>query len=312
MSTNPLRPAIFAADDLVPGVWASLPATRALWNHLLDVGSRFPSLTMGWAARPGLDILVGRLAEMLTKAGLNVFLATGPVPVAALAMSLGDRQQPLGLYIDETGDGRYSALALTTHGGPVLESDILETSVPPRTGRVGVIGTTDFLEPYVKRMGQLLDPITEDRVRLSDLESPFTQLHLRMRPFPEYRLLFDHTPDGPRAVISPDGQALQLFGKDGAPVATRAIVATIGTYLTRLRGASGTLVGPRGTSELAAGIGDAAEIEGDALDMASQAGYTDLLLGWWEKGIVAHQGHAPFGDAYLTLLYLLESWNAEP
>lgn len=308
---KPLKPAIFKEEDLRPGAWAERESTRRLWSHLLDVGSRFPSLTIGWAARPGLSDIVEKLAGMLTRAGLNVFLATSPVPVAALSQALGLRMQPLGLYVSETADGSFSALAITTHGGPVLETDVHEGTTG--TGdRVGVMGTTDFLEPYVKRMGQLLDPMIENRVRLSSLSSPFDQLHKRMHPHPEFRPLFEYAETGPRAEISPDGQGISIHDSDGSLVPTRRLVETLGTYLTRLRGAAGTLVGPRGTAELAAGISEFSEIDGDALDMSSQAGYVDLLLGWWENGIIAHQGHAPFGDAYLTLLYLLEAWNAEP
>ncbi len=307
---KPLKSAIFREGDLRPGGWAELESTSQLWNHLLDVGSRFPSLTIGWEARPGLSDVVERLAGMLTHAGLNVFLATGPVPVAALSQALGQRMQPLGLYIGETSGGDYSALAITTHGGPVLETDVRE-GIVPRTDRVGVMGTTDFLEPYVKRMGQLLDPMIENRVRLSSLSSPFDQLHKRMQPHPEFRPLFEYAESGPKAVISPDGQSITVYDAGGELVPTRRLVEALGIYLTRLRGAAGTLVGPRGTAELAAGISEFSEIEGDALDMSSQAGYVDLLLGWWEDGIIAHQGHAPFGDAYLTILYLLEAWNAE-
>ncbi|HNW36760.1 MAG TPA: hypothetical protein PKM25_17610 [Candidatus Ozemobacteraceae bacterium] len=308
---KPLRPAIFRESDIRPDGWAENPSSRQLWNHLLDVGNRYPSLTVAWAARPGLANVAERLAGMLTRAGLNVFLATSPVPIAALAQSLGLRQQPIGLYIDETSDGAYSALALTTHGGPILEADTF-AGTAYRSGRTGVVGTTDFLEPYVKQMGQLLDTMVEGDVRLSSLDSPFAQLNQRLVPNPEFRLLFEYSPDGPKAFISPDGQALSILQHDGAALPTRDIVATIGGYLTKLRGAAGTLVGPQGTAELAAGIADFTEIEGDALEMSSQAGYIDLLLGWWENGIVAHQGHAPFGDAYLTLLYLLEAWNSTP
>ncbi len=308
---KPLKPAIFREGDLRPGGWAERESTRSLWSHLLDVGSRFPSLTIGWEARPGLSDIVERLAGMLTHAGINVFLATGPVPVAALSQALGQRMQPLGLYIGVTSGGDYSALAITTHGGPVLETDVRE-GIIARADRVGVMGTTDFLEPYVKRMGQLLDPMIENRVRLSSLSSPFDHLHKRMQPHPEFRPLFEYAETGPQAVISPDGQGVTVHDAAGEPIPTSRLVETLGAYLTRLRGAAGTLVGPRGTAELAAGISEFSEIEGDALDMSSQAGYVDLLLGWWETGIIAHQGHAPFGDAYLTLLYLLEAWNAEP
>lgn len=310
---KPVKPAIFRESDLRPDGWAENPGTRQLWNHLLDVGSRFPSLTVGWAARPGLSDLVGKLAEMLTHAGLNVFLSTGPVPIAALAQALGQRQQPIGLYIDETADGTASALALTTHGGPVLETDMPDPDASfPRSGRTGVMGTTDLLEPYVKRMGQLLDPMIESRVRLSSLTSPFDQLHRRMLPHDEFKPLFEYAAIGPKAAISPDGQAVIVYDRQGSLIPTRDLVETIGRYLTRLRCAAGTLVGPQGTAELAAGIADFTEIEGDALDMSSQAAYLDLLLGWWDNGVIAHQGHAPFGDAYLTLLYLLEALNAEP
>ncbi|HQG29272.1 MAG TPA: hypothetical protein PLY73_12045, partial [Candidatus Ozemobacteraceae bacterium] len=265
---KPLKPAVFREGDLRPGGWAERESTSQLWRHLLDVGSRFPSLTIGWEARPGLADIVERLAEMLTHAGLNVFLATGPVPVAALSQALGQRMQPLGLYISEIPGGDFSALALTTHGGPVLETDVRE-GIIARVDRVGVMGTTDFLEPYVKRMGQLLDPMIENRVRLSSLSSPFDQLHKRMQPHAEFRPLFEYAETGPKAVISPDGQGVTVHDASGKPIPTRRLVETLGAYLTRLRGAAGTLVGPRGTAEIAAGISEFSEIEGDALDMSS-------------------------------------------
>ncbi|HNV72620.1 MAG TPA: hypothetical protein PKO06_23125, partial [Candidatus Ozemobacteraceae bacterium] len=73
-----------------------------------------------------------------------------------------------------------------------------------------------------------------------------------------------------------------------------------------------TVIGPPGTKEFAVSWGEVTEVDGDALDMSHVAGYANLLLGWWEPGIMAHQGNGPFGDALLTAGYLLEAWASHP
>ena len=75
--------------------------------------------------------------------------------------------------------------------------------------------------------------------------------------------------------------------------------------------ASGTIVGPAGKVKgIPEGIGEILEIEGSCFDMNYHAGFADLLIGWWEDGTIAHQGSGCFGDAYLSAIYLLESWRS--
>jgi hypothetical protein len=45
--------------------------------------------------------------------------------------------------------------------------------------------------------------------------------------------------------------------------------------------------------------------------MSYHAGFSDLLVGWWNDGVLAHQGSSCFGDAILTAIYYLEAHRSK-
>ncbi len=302
-----IRPAVFTADNLADGWWLGEPANRAFRDFLLSSGARFPSVLVGFAGRPGLAEVADGVAAGISQAGLNVFLSDAATPISALTQAVGQRRIPLGLYLDEAPDGvGYTLLAVGNHGGPITEADLPEVSPSP-LGKLGVIGSTDLATPYLNGLRSLLDPYPDPQPRLSSLEHPFPHFEKTFGERAEYRLFTDRLPNGPAATISPDGQSLRFAMAGEEPWTTRAMAERIGHYLTRVRRTSGTIIGAKGVDLLSVEAGNQIRVEGGPLELSSRASFVDLLIGWWEPGIVAHQGFGPFGDAFLTLAYLLEA-----
>lgn len=304
---NALRPAVFTADNLADGWWLGDPVNRSFRDYLLYSGSRFPSVLVGFAGRPGLAEVADGVAAGISQAGLNVFLAETATPISALTQAVGQRSMPLGLYLDEAPDGlSYTLLAVGNHGGPITEADLPE--VPPSPlGKLGVIGTTDLATPYLNGLRSLLDPSPDPHPRVSRLEHPFPHFEKKFGERAEYRLFTERLPDGPIATISPDGQSLRFAFPGSEPWTTRAMAERIGHYLTRVRRTNGTIISAKGVDLLSVEAGSQIRVEGGPLEYSSRASFVDLLIGWWEPGIIAHQGFGPFGDAFLTLAYLLEA-----
>ncbi len=123
----------------------------------------------------------------------------------------------------------------------------------------------------------------------------------------ELAILFEPDPSGPEAIISPDGQALWLNDRKRGNIAATEIAAVITSYLVKERLASGTVVGPRELQLQVAEPPEFMTVSGSSFDMNYHAGFADLLVGWWDNGIIAHQGSSCFGDAVLTAIYYLEA-----
>lgn len=307
---NPVGPAVFTADNLADGWWLAEAANRPFRDLVLSSGSRFPSVLVGFAGIPGLAEVADGVAAGLSQAGLNVFLADAAAPISAVSQAVSQRGMPLGLFLDEEPAGTFRLLAVGNHGGPFTEADLPEISPSP-LNKLGVIGSTDLVTPYLTGLRVLLDPFPEPRPRLGRLEHPFPHFDRWFAGRPEYRLFTERQADGPTATVSADGQSLQFADAGGRPWTTHAMAQRVGDYLTRVRRSSGTVVAARGTDPLRLAGGEQVAVEGGPLALSSRAGFVDLLLGWWEPGVLAHQGHGPFGDAFLTLAYLLEAL-AEP
>lgn len=302
----PLRPAVFTTENLGDGWWLADPANRTFRDLLRFTGARFPSVILAYAARPGLEAMAEMVAAGVSQAGLNVFLAEAPTPVCALVQAVGRRGMPLGLYLDEQITGQYSLLPLGNHGGPIIERDLPEAPPDP-LDKLGVVGSTDIMTPYLASLRELLDPFPDTSPRVARLDNPFEQLSERLREGNGFRILTEREEKGATAAISPDGQSLTWRPEGGEPMPTRDMVQILGEYLTLVRRTSGTVVGPKGATPLRLASVENLQIEGEALDMSAHASCVDLLLGWWEPGLLAHQGNGPFGDAFLTLAYLLEA-----
>jgi hypothetical protein len=308
---NLVGPAVFpraALEILDRGFLASFPDFFSL---LETIRVQHPSLLLGFSAHPGMGAEGKKLAERLALAGFNIFYSKVPVPMSALSLALITRHLPLGLYFSETGDGDVSLTPISIHGGPFSREDIQpDRPTMPRIN--GVIGETDLIRPYVQQLSGLLDPfLPEEGIRFTRIDSPFRQIDELIRRNPAYSLCSQDRKSGPWASISVDGQGLEVIASDGNRVPDTEILATICRYLIEERLSLGTIIGPPGTARLFTQGVETIEVEGpNSLVMSHRAVFSDLLLGWWEPGIIAHQGHSPFGDAYLSLAYLLEAWNS--
>ena len=206
-------------------------------------------------------------------------------------------------------DPEFILFPLGNNGGPATGLDLPEMPSVPLE-KPGVVGTTDITTTYLSGLKELLDPFPEAKPRAAEIQSPFDLIARRFGERPEYRILWERAENGPVAVISPDGQGLSFLIPPGENWTTREIAQTVGEYLTLVRRTNGTVVAPHGVQPLKLGEAQHISVVGDSLEMSCQAGYIDLLLGWWEPGIIAHQGNGPYGDAYLTLAYLLEALGA--
>lgn len=282
----------------------------ALHDHLLRVGAEFPSLILAHAARQGARTIAGEIAQALTGMGINVFMPRSPAPISALSLALANRNMPMGLYLDEGADNLWSLYPLAGHGGPVEETHT-QGIAPQALRAVGVLGETDLFTPYFRALEGLLDPRPGPGPRLLRLESPFPEIEKWLTEAGVSPVLTQRNPKGPIARISGDGQGLELEYPDGKRLSTHDMVTMITQYLTSSRSTSGTVIGLTGTAELIRKLEiesvESHEIGGDPFEMSYHASFSDLLVGWAEPGIIAHQGHTPFGDALLTLGYLLEA-----
>ncbi|MBF0500706.1 MAG: hypothetical protein HQM09_11280 [Candidatus Riflebacteria bacterium] len=315
-STNIVMPCRFRSGDIGNGFKLDdLENGLELKAHLLRTGASSPSLILAHAARGGAKSVTNTVAQGLTALGLNVFHPRAAVPVIALSVAIARRGMKIGLYLDEDAEGFWTLLPLAAHGGPV-ENAIQEEVVTKPLRQTGVLGETEIIKPYLQTLEGLLDPNIGEGPRLSTLECPFPEIEQYLREKADSGrciVLRERNTSGPRARISPDGQGLEIEWPAGKHFATTEMVAAVGQYLHEQRSGRGTIIGPPGTVDLVKPFSDGIEIievHDGPLEMSYRAGFADLLMGWWEPGIIAHQGHGPFGDGLLTLAYLLESWSS--
>ncbi len=283
---------------------------RPFWDLILMSGKAFPSILLGYSAEASMRDAASAFSELLIGTGLNVFLSSGPAPIAALSHGVIARSMPLGIYLSEGEDEKVMAIPIGSYGGPVGSPEAPEVPPDPLSRR-GVQGIAEIEDDYLKTIAGLLDPNPGAGPRFSRVRIPFSGMEGRLREYPTLRSIFEPDPEGPEGAISPDGQSLSVTFKDGRRLSTKEMVATIGRYLTSVRRTSGTVIGPEGTAVLAKEWADSAEISGGLVEMSFAASFADLLLGWWEPGILCHQGDCPFGDAILTMGYLVEAWSWE-
>jgi len=306
---KPIKPATFQSIDLENFFWENISFGREIKQFLLRIGADFPSVVLAYSADLGTDIIAEKLAGEISKLGINVFLSQDAVPISALSLGLVQREMQMGLYLSKKDDNTFRLFPLAAHGGPVDWFEGEDFSLVPRSPN-GVVGKTELLEPYVKQLSGLVDTYCEYSKKLSGIDSPFFALENCIRRNEDLKIFYQFETGCPRAIIDSEGQILKIEKIPGEFVPTREIVQTIGKYLIKLRKANGTILCPEGTRQFFKDWGTPFEVSGEALDMSHQATYSDLLLGWWEPGIIAHQGHSPFGDAYLSLAYYLEAINS--
>ncbi|MEW6711019.1 MAG: hypothetical protein AB1403_14425 [Candidatus Riflebacteria bacterium] len=304
---KPLYPALFKGDEAFSLKWGNRPENQMFFRHLMNTCHEFPSLLLAHSAGTGMPEIAAEIARSLLDAGINVFSPAEAVPISAFSQAIGARQMPIGLYLDyDRNLQQYCLSALTNHGGPVDEQDVMDKN-PPRNSRTGVLGTTDFDSLYLASLTGLADQFIEDGPGLCNIRIPFLKLSERLRKAPELKILFESDPAGYDAVISPDGQAVSLCDARGIEVDEEFIRQTVIEYLVRERMTGGTVVGPAGKVKPAGSDGEIIEVDGNLFDMNYHAAFSDLLIGWWPGGIIAHQGSSCFGDGILTTIYFIEA-----
>ncbi|GAB4282590.1 MAG: hypothetical protein Kow0029_28240 [Candidatus Rifleibacteriota bacterium] len=304
---RPLYPAIFNADEAFSLKWAERNENRAFFYHLLNVCKDFPSLLMGYSADTGIPELAAELGRTLIERGINVFMPSSPTPLASFSQSVGARQMPIGLYLSyDSRNDFYQLSAITNHGGPIDEQDIKESKIE-ESERNAVLGTTDYDLIYLNSLKGLADQYIEDGIGFKTLCIPFPELEKKMQETPELAIIFKRDEKGPVARITNDGQGLIVTNSDGTQVSTEEMADLIINYLIRERLASGTIIGPIGRTKPINETIEIQEIDGTLFDMNYHAAFADLLVGWWDGGIIAHQGSSCFGDGILTAIYYLEA-----
>lgn len=304
---KPLYPAVFKADEAFALKWAERSENQAFYRHIVNLCYDFPSLFLAWSGETGMPEIAAELSRSLLDKGINVFVPQHAVPLCAFSQAMGTRQMPLGLYLSyDRNLNLYSLAALTNHGGPVDEKDILDFP-PKKIERSGVLGTTDYDAAYLNSLAGLADQFIEDGPGLRSLKTPFADLEEKMRLRPELKILFTADPNGLDAIISTDGQGLTLKDRNGVELDAASVCSTIIDYLVNERLAAGTVVGPAGRVKPATEDGEVVAIEGSVYDMNYHAAFADLLIGWWSDGTMAHQGSSCFGDALLSAIYYLEA-----
>jgi hypothetical protein len=304
--SRPLYPAIFNADEAHELKWAQRPENESFYRHLLNISNEFPSILMAFSADDGLADIAIELGKSFIDKGINIFLPSEATPICAFSQSIGVRQVPLGLYLSiDKQKEMYSLAALTNHGGPLDEQDIIDKK-PEENERHAVLGETEYDRIYLNNLSGFADQFIEDGAGFSEIQIPFAGLEQKLRRQKELGILFTPDKNGPKAIISNDGQGLKIVD-NGKELADNVICDKIIDYLVKERRASGTVVGPAGLVEPADITGEIVEVDGDLYDMNYHAGFSDLLIGWWHGGIIAHQGSSCFGDGILTALYYLEA-----
>ncbi|NCB37856.1 MAG: hypothetical protein EOM80_03725 [Erysipelotrichia bacterium] len=304
---KPLYPAIFKVDEVADLNWADKPENITLFRHILNTCLSFPSLIMACSAREGLQDVAAALSATLGNLGVNVFMPAAPAPLCSLSQALGSRNMPLGLYLDADEKlENISLTALSIHGGPFDEKDIVD-ALPATINKPGVAGITELDRYYASNLAGLADSFIEPGKGFSAIEIPFPDLENILRETAALKALFQPDPEGPAAIVSADGQGLCIVEKNGDVLPTAQVASVIADYLIKDRLTSGTIIGPENSMNSIAADCEKIGIVGSVFDMSHQAAFTDLLIGWWNNGIIAHQGSSCFGDAILSAVYYLEA-----
>lgn len=306
---SPLQPICFSTPDFQGKQWRLGNGGLEAICALRQLTTSFPSILLAFSSSPGAKPFARQVALDIIEMGINVFVGRGPVPLAALSLALIQRQMPLGFYLHEEIDNHWQLLPVGIHGGPIDADQPLPFETHS-TIKTGVLGETDILKSYVAQLDGLFDPFIEAGLRFSSISSPFKEVQELLSENPNFAILNERSDRGPRVEISGDGQALEVFTLNNVKLPTLEIVSAIGRYLIQIRRSNGVIIGPRDDLKEMKKWAECKGIDGTALDMSNNAVSADLLLGWWEPGIIAHQGHSPFGDAFLSMAYLIEAWCA--
>lgn len=304
--SRPLYPAILKPDEAHALKWAERPENESFYKHLLNISNEFPSILMAFSADHGLAETAIELGKSFIDKGINIFLPPDPTPICAFSQSIAARQVPLGLYLSfDQQKQMLSLAALTNHGGPLDDQDIIEKQ-PEENDRNAVLGETEYNRIYLNNLSGFADQFIEEGSGFSEVVIPFNGLDDKLRNQKELKILFSPDKNGPKAILSNDGQGLKII-ENGKELSDNVVCDKIINYLVKERRASGTVVGPKGLVEPADIAGEIVEVEGELFDMNYHAGFADLLIGWWHGGIIAHQGSSCFGDGILTAIYYLEA-----
>lgn len=303
-----LQPIYFKVKHANNLKWSTLSENLSLFFHIRNCCESFPSLILAYSSATCMHEVASEVAEGFLSIGINIFLPKEPSPIAALSQSVAARGMPIGLYLDWSEEKQMCSLsALNMHGGPIDKKDVCESS-PTKIDKIGVIGQAKLDSHYINRLAELADPFLEPGKGFSNLITPFPNIMELLKKNSKLKHLLERDPSGPIAKISPDGQILTISEQNGKEYEVADLVSKIGIYLSKERMASGSILGPLDLTELSC-IGNFIKSNNGSFDMSYRAGFENLLLGWTETGVIAHQGSSCFGDAFLSALYLIEAWR---
>lgn len=303
---KPLYPAIFHVDKARNLQWADLPENHAFYCHIVNTCKDFPSLILAWSASEPSAAVATEIADDLLKKGINVFMPAQAAPVCALSQALGNRGMPLGLYLAVDENDNCSLTAMTNHGGLFDQQDVLG-AIPPDLSREGILGVTDLERDYVNQLAGFADKFLEVGRGFRSFRMQFSGIAQKLRSDETLAVLFEPDEDGPDAEVGADGQSLKITHHDGSQISTIDLVETLAEYLIKDRLAAGTMVGPLPHPNIYGSRVELSLVEGSVTDMHHQAAFSDLLMGWWSDGTIAHQGNSCFGDGILSAIYYLEA-----
>ncbi|MBF0406760.1 MAG: hypothetical protein HQM10_05380 [Candidatus Riflebacteria bacterium] len=315
---KPIRPCIFnGSAEKLPNPFLPLEDGLRLISFLVQTARNFPSLLLAFSAKKGARSASWEIAEFFAQLGLNVFISKNPVPISALSLSLIKRNIPMGVYIDCDKNDNWTIFPIGVNGGPALISSDNTYPLIEKLPFSGVVGETDLIEVYVKSLECLTDLsyITESYIK--ELVFPFSAVMEKIKENVCFKNLSSDNLKGMTAIVSNDGQILELFLPNGEKVSDETIIKVLANYLIGVRESRGTVFISSKNSEdikfngLSIKNAEIQRVGDDTVELAHRSGYSDLLIGCCPPGHFIHQGHTPFGDGLLTLFYLLEAWDWE-
>ncbi len=302
---KPIQPSLLKKELIQNGSWAESQDYSELVLHIQNVCKDCPSIILGYSAHFDSKAYSTLIAEKITEWGINVFIPEFAVPLSAISHAIITRNMQLALYVEESSESEIILIPISTHGGLFDEQD-LQTKFVIKKDKKGVIGSTDVLNSYVKHLAGFADPFIENGVSFKNLQIPFPELEALLKQNEQLHILFESDVNAISANISENGCLLKLDDNNKS-ISTDEIALRIANYLIKERYATGCVIGPANKIELFSQIDETIEVEGNRFDLSYQAGFSNLLLGWWPDSLIALQGSSCFGDGLLSAIYYIES-----
>lgn len=334
-----LEPFTVDQNEIQNNSWLENNNNYPLKLALFQYCTSFPSILVSYSAEnyngKNLFDTAVQVVYPISKLGINVFISEYPTPISALSHAITSRSIPLGLYLttnntknvnfsqqtektDQSTDQntKLSIIPIGINGGPLSQTNLNYKLTPKFSKKTGVIGTTDLLTSYLKSLKGLLDPyidLNQNSV-LASISNPFPRIKEAFEIDPNFKIFTHLNEKGFKAIISNDGQGLKIVDQNNESkeiVSSSEIAEKIIKYLINHRKTGGTIITSANYNNIFSlatyGISYLNVKTDHLLDLCCKASYIDLLLGYNENGVFIHQGFGSFGDAFLSLAYLLEA-----